>query len=288
VVGAGGFVGRHLTDAARARGLEVVGIVHSAAAAQTVLRHGGRPVNVDEFDPQGLAAAFAGARAVVHLAQIGSERGGASFDRINVEGTRRVAEAARKAGVETVVVFSGLGVARYGFNPRCTSRYFLSKLAAEVELYRSDVQAVVFRPSYVVGPGNGFVADQLAALARPEVLVAGDGAYRLQPISVADAAAVVLAAVEADHRRPALYDLVGPEPVSYLSFLERLAAAARGHGLPAAARPRFVTLSEADELDCLLCDEVSDPAPLAGLLARPLQPLDAVLRDAVRGPTSTR
>jgi hypothetical protein len=37
-----------------------------------------------------------------------------------------------------------------------------------------------------------------------------------------------------------------------------------------------------DELDCLLCDEVSDPAPLASLLGRPLTPLDEALAAAVR------
>jgi hypothetical protein len=37
-----------------------------------------------------------------------------------------------------------------------------------------------------------------------------------------------------------------------------------------------------DELDCLLCDEVADPAPLAALVGRPLTPLDDALAEAVR------
>jgi hypothetical protein len=37
-----------------------------------------------------------------------------------------------------------------------------------------------------------------------------------------------------------------------------------------------------DELDCLLCDEIADPAPLVALLGRPLTPLDATLAAAVR------
>jgi hypothetical protein len=37
-----------------------------------------------------------------------------------------------------------------------------------------------------------------------------------------------------------------------------------------------------DELDCLLCDEVADPAPLATLLGRPLTPLDEALAEAAR------
>jgi hypothetical protein len=37
-----------------------------------------------------------------------------------------------------------------------------------------------------------------------------------------------------------------------------------------------------DELDCLLCDEVSDAAPLEELLGRKLTPLDEALASAVR------
>jgi hypothetical protein len=39
----------------------------------------------------------------------------------------------------------------------------------------------------------------------------------------------------------------------------------------------------ADELDCLLCDEVGDPGPLEALLGRFLTPLDEAVDKAVRG-----
>jgi hypothetical protein len=38
-----------------------------------------------------------------------------------------------------------------------------------------------------------------------------------------------------------------------------------------------------EELDCLLCDELGDPAPLERLLGRGLAPLDEALAAAVRG-----
>ena len=37
-----------------------------------------------------------------------------------------------------------------------------------------------------------------------------------------------------------------------------------------------------DELDCLLCDETADPAPLESLLGRKLLPLDEALAAAAR------
>ncbi len=187
-------------------------------------------------------------------------------------------------------------MARYGQSPRCTNPYFLSKLVAEVALFRSGREAVVFRPSYVVGPGDGFVSRLVAEMAAGEVEQAGDGSYRLQPIAVEDAAACVLAAIERPGAaKPQALDLVGPEPIAFGLFLQRLAAVARETGRAASFRVRTVPVEEAerrargggyhgmqaDALDCLLCDEVADPAPLVALRGRPLTPLDSVLRGAL-------
>ena len=234
----------------------------------------------------------------MHLAQIGAERRGATYDAVNVGGTERLIEAARTAGVERVVYLSGLGVARYGLAPRCTNPYFLSKLAAEVALFRSGRDTVVFRPSYIVGPGDAFVPMLLKAMATGEVQRPGDGSYRLQPVAVKDAAALIVAAIERPGPAgPRVFDLVGPEALAYARFIDRLAAVARAHGRPADYRVREVPIEEADRqargkggyqgmhedaLDCLLCDEVSDPAPLEALGGRVLTPLDESLAAAVR------
>src|SRR5688572_27031563 len=147
------------------------------------------------LDVPALQRAFAGATAVVHLAQIGSPRDG-TYEDVNVGGTQAVVEAALAAGVERVVFFSGLGVARYGISAHSTNAYFLSKLAAELALFRSWLDVVVFRPSYIVGPGDGLVTALLADMAAGTVERPGDGLYRLQPVAVKDAAAAALAALE--------------------------------------------------------------------------------------------
>jgi NADH dehydrogenase len=274
-----------------------VGIVRSDEAAGVVSEAGGRPVVLPEPGPDRLAPALEGARAVVHLAQIGAERAGQTYEAVNVGLTESVLEAAKRAGVPRVVFLSGLGTARYGMNRRCTNGYFLSKLAAERLLFRSDREGVVFRPSYVVGPGDAFVPMVLAAMAAGEVERPGDGSYRMQPIAVSDVAALVRAAIDRPRGTfPTVFDLVGPEPLSYARLLDRLARAARREGRALPHRVREIAVTEADrrardggyqgmlpdELDCLLCDEVGDPAPLVALLGRPLTPLDAALAAAVQ------
>jgi nucleoside-diphosphate-sugar epimerase len=296
VVGANGFVGRHVVAHAAASGWDVAGVVRSASAARVVEKAGGRPVELVGRDPEALVRALEGARAVVHLAQIGAERGGQTYEGVNVGFTERVLEATRAALVPRVIYFSGLGVARYGMSRRCTNGYFLSKLSAETLVFRSGLEGCVFRPSYVVGPGDAFVASVLDALAGGEIEQPGDGSYRLQPIAVSDVAALVLAAASRETgAHPTVFDLVGPEPIAYARFLERVCAAARSGNRPADLRVREIPIAEADrrareggyrgmlpdELDCLVCDEVSDPSPLVALLDRPLLSLDAALEAAV-------
>lgn len=296
MTGANGFVGRHLIRRARANGRDVTGVVRSEAAASTVSAAGGGPAVVEDLESEGLAATFQGAAAVVHLAAIGAAQPGHDCLDVNLGGTRRVIAAARAAGVRRIVYFSGLGVARYGMARRCTNPYFLSKLAAEVELLRSGLEAVVFRPSYILGPGDGLVSGLMAQMAAGTVEQVDDGSYRLQPIHVADAAAAALAATLRPES-PAVFDLVGPEAVSFQELLDRLARTARRLGRAGSYAIREVSIEEAerravgggfhgllpDGLDCLLCDEVADPRPLEALLGRPLVALDETLEAAVRG-----
>ncbi len=217
VTGANGFVGRHVVEHAAHSGWAVDGIVRSEEAARVVSAAGGSPVGLSTPDVEALARAFEGARAVVHLAQIGAERGGQTYDEVNVGLTERVLEACRRAGVPRLVFFSGLGVARYGMKPRCTNPYFLSKLTAETTLFRSGLEGVVFRPSYVVGPGDAFV---------PAVLARDGGRARWSSPATAPTACSPSpwptprpwSSPRPRARAgafPTVFDLVGPEPLSY-------------------------------------------------------------------------
>ncbi len=298
VTGANGFVGRHVVARAAAAGHEVAGIVRSEAAAQVVRDAGGYPVELLGRDPEALVRALDGCRAVVHLAQIGAERGGQTYEAVNVGYTERVLEDARHAGVPRVVCFSGLGVARYGMAPRCSNAYFLSKLAAETILFRSGLEGVVFRPSFVVGPGRRLRAGGAAGdgggrggaprgRVLPHAADRGRGRGRLRPGRDRSPGG------RFPHRlRP------GGTRARHLRPPARACwpAVARALGRPADLRVREVPLEEADrraraggymgmlpdELDCLLCDETADPAPLEALLGRRLLPLDEALAAAVR------
>jgi len=297
ITGANGFVGRHVTRHLARAGVKVEGLVRSASAARLVEEAGGRPTEVDLGDVAALTRAMSGKRMLVHLAQIGSERGDSAYESVNVQGAARAAAAAREAGVPRIVFLSGLGVARYGQSKRVTNRYFLSKLAAEVELYRSGPGITVFRPSYIVGSGEAFLPALIDEMASGSVEVPGDGAYRMQPIAVSDVCALVHVALDRGGLpgTPKVFDLVGPEALSFVDFLDRFGKVVQEAGRATSWKVENVPVDVADakaraggyrgmlpdELDCMLCDEVADAAPLERFLGRPLTPLDDALRLAL-------
>jgi UDP-glucose 4-epimerase len=166
VTGATGNVGTSLVRALGAddRVSEIVGIARRPArweAAKTTWAQ----ADV-EADGDRLAALFAGADAVVHLAWlIQPSRDREELRRVNVEGSRRVFEAAVSAGVGTLVHASSIGA--YSWGPKDlpvdeshptegtpTSFYSQDKVAAErlldeVEAANPDLRVARLRPGLI-------------------------------------------------------------------------------------------------------------------------------------------
>jgi uncharacterized protein YbjT (DUF2867 family) len=295
IVGANGFVGRQLVELLIRTKRSAVGIVRSEEGAGVVESLGGTPVRVKDLAAAAtpsLIPALEGCAGLIYTASASTGRD--APDRTDPGGLANVVAAAREAGVPRFAYLSGLGIAHYGMNPHCTNSYFLSKMAAEVELFRSPMQALVFRPSYIFGAGDAFLSPLLLRMAgTSEIEIPGDGSYRLQPISVTDAARAILAALDqepAPGKPPRVFDLVGPEVISYASLLARIASIS-GRPVTLRERPVHEALAEArtsgyfglrpHDLACLLCDEVSDPRPIENLVGRALESLDTMIREAI-------
>lgn len=176
ITGGTGFIGRHLAE--RLSGHEVVAVSRRTGAS------------LDDVDA--LAAAFDGCEVVAHCAGINREIGEQTFQRVHVEGTRNVVEAARRAGVKRIVMVSFLRA-----RPDCGSGYHESKWAAEELIRNSGVAHTVLKMSMVYGPGDHMV-DHVTRAVRTVPLFATVGFRErtVRPIPVDDAVDVLVAAVE--------------------------------------------------------------------------------------------
>ncbi len=232
LTGATGYVGSYVLDALLQRDHVVRALVRGGAGEGLPLHenlevHGG-----DVTDPASFGHAFHGVDAVVHLVGIIDEHPskGVTFERIHVDGTRNVAEAARAAGVGRFVHMSANGA-----RPDGASDYQTTKWRAE-EIVRGlgFEHLVIFRPSTLFGdpgPDHPEFAKRLwETLVKPfPVLpVFGDGSYELQPIHVAACAAAMAEAVTRDASNGQAYCVAGSERISYKEVLARIA---RGGGI---------------------------------------------------------
>ncbi len=290
IIGANGFVGRHLVALLTAQRRPALGVVRSEHGARVVSEYGGTPFRVPDLQVkslEGLAPALQGCAGLVYTAAVAAPSSGA-LDRTDPSGLVNVISACRESGVPRIVFLSGLGIAHYGMNPHCTNPYFLAKMAGEVTLFRSGLEVTVLRPSYIFGTGDEFLSPLIQRMSgAAAVEIPGDGAYRLQPVSVRDAARAILASLDAEAPAPhRVVDLVGPEMISFRALVGRVAVSMR-QSTAILERPVEEALAQArasgyfglrpHDLACLLCDEVSDPRPVEALLGGPLETLDEMV-----------
>ncbi len=172
VTGANGFVGRVLCSSLAERGFSVKGAVRSEKAQ---LSQGIEKAVVGDIDSKtDWSDALRGIDCVIHLAarvhvmQEESADPLAEFRKVNVAGTRKLAEAAVAAGVKRLVYVSSIKVNgektegkpfTEADSPDPQDPYGISKREAEDALreisQRTGLEVVVVRPPLVYGPGVG-------------------------------------------------------------------------------------------------------------------------------------
>ena len=225
----------------------------------------------DVTDPAAVGAAMQGIEAVVHMAALlhimnppAALRG--KYERINVGGTATVVDAAVRAGVTRLVLFSTIAV--YGNTlgqiltedspPRPDTFYAQTKLAAErivLDARRSDGQPLgtVLRFAAIYGSRiKGNYRRLLQSLARGRFIPIGDGCNRRTLIYDRDAARAAVAAV----RHPA--------------------AAGRIFNV---SDGQFHTINE---IITTMCDALGRTPPRASLPVAPIRFAAGLLEDAAR------
>ncbi len=219
VTGGTGFVGGHVVHALRARDVKVRAIVRDRRRARRLEAWGVEIVVGDIVDATVLRAACVGVEAIIHLVAIikGSRE---DFERVMQRGTRNLVAAAEDAGVRRFVLASALGLDE---RSRDAVPYFAAKWEMERAVRSSSLPYVVFRPSFVFGKDGG-VLPTFVRLARfaPVTPIVGDGTGRLQPIWIDDVAEYYVRAVDHPAAAGRVFELGGPEAVTWNQFWDRL------------------------------------------------------------------
>jgi uncharacterized protein YbjT (DUF2867 family) len=220
VFGGSGFIGRHVVRLLAQRG-DVITVVarHEAPFLQPMGDVGQITQITGSLGDQGvLDRALAGAEAAVNLVGILAETGRQRFAAIQHDGAARIAETAAAADATRLVHLSAIGA-----DPAALSRYASSKGRGEQAVRAAFPAATILRPSIVFGPEDQFF-NRFAAMAclAPMLPLIGGGRTRYQPVYVGDVAQAVLTALDRPEAMGRIYELGGPEVLSFRELMELL------------------------------------------------------------------
>jgi uncharacterized protein YbjT (DUF2867 family) len=221
VTGGTGFVGGHVVRELRKRELPVRCLVRDRSKAGNLSAADVELVEGDVTDPACLRRGVAGCDAVIHLVAIRQGRE-EQFRRIMVEGTTALLAAAEEARVRRFVHMSALGTSEA---TKDSVPYYRAKWDSEQLVQAASIPHVIFRPSFVFG-GDGGILPTFTKLARltPVTPIVGSGKQRIQPIWADDVAAYFAEATSRPDVAGQLYELGGPDAVTWNEFWARLKA----------------------------------------------------------------
>lgn len=259
VTGGSGFVGRALLGQLRAEGHAVRALVRSDEAQRSVEAQGAQAVLGDLTEQAALKAACEGVDHVVHLAALVRESGPRRlFYEVNVEGTRSLLEAARRAGARRFVHMSSEAVLLDGsplvdvdetrpipetpVGPYAWSKALAEKLVSAAD--RPGFTCVALRPRWIWGRGDTTLMPRLLeAVGSGKFAWINGGAALTSTCHVRNVCAGIACALAAD-APGGVYFLSDGEPIRFRVFLESLL---RAHGVepPARSLPRWLALAAA-------------------------------------------
>lgn len=221
ITGASGFVGNEVVKELLARNHAVRALVRPGSEKKLQARDKVEMVTGDCLQPEVLQQAAQGCDAVIHLVGIIREfpGRGITFERVHVEATKNVVDAAKAAGVRRYLHMSALGA-----RPEPADPYHVTNFRADQYVIASGLAYTIFRPSVIYGPGDQSInlfARQIRRL--PFCPIVGDGNYQLQPVPVWTVAAAFALALELPHTENKIYNVGGPEPLTFNEIIDTIA-----------------------------------------------------------------
>lgn len=267
ITGGSGFVGSHLIPRLVKQGFKVKCLVLDEKEAQKAKALGAETAMGNIADAKSVTEAAKGADAIIHMVAILREHGTATFEAVNVGGTKNALAAAKEAGVKRFVHMGILGASS---NPKY--KYLHSKWKAILEVEKSGLDYTIFKPSVMFGEGAGFISALLRSIKMFPLIapVAGSGKTMLQPIWVEDIVSCIIEALQGKCVRGAC-EIGGPEHLKYEDVMQAVMDAAsirkpKVHIPIALMRPAVILMEKLssnppitkDELDALELDNITE------------------------------
>lgn len=219
VLGSTGYVGCKLVSQLVAEGYSVRCLVRDAGKARGLLPPSVQLIEGDVLSGETLGTAFQGVAAVYYLVHSmkAGEKGFEERDRLAAS---NVVRAAEDAGVRRIIYLGGLGRREVVQSPHLRSRHEVGDI-----LRSRAIPVTEFRAAVILGSGSASFEMMHHLVNRLPVMICPRWVtVNTQPIAVDDVIRYLVQALARQETAGKIFDIGGPEILSYRSMMLRLAA----------------------------------------------------------------
>jgi nucleoside-diphosphate-sugar epimerase len=213
VTGASGYLGSQICRTLESRGWQVIRLTgsHAQSHGQIISYELAEPITAQ------VSEALQSADALVHAAYDLSLTSSVDIWRVNVDGTRRLLEAAKEAGAGRIIVLSSMSAFA-----ETSQLYGRAKL--DIEAMTVELGGCAVRPGLVHGKQAGGMAGSLRKLATlpiVPIIAGGSGVYTVWEEDLLEAIALLASAATLE---PGTISLAHPNKVTLVDLLTAFAA----------------------------------------------------------------
>ncbi len=217
LTGATGYVGGRLLPLLESRGYAVRCMTRRPEALAGHVAETTETVQGDVLDAESVSAALDGIDTAFYF--VHSMGSTADFEEQDRQAALNFTEAARRAGVRRIIYLGGLGN-----RDKQLSKHLRSRQETGDVLRSSGVQVIELRASIVIGSGSLSFEMIRALVERLPVMICPKWVrVRAQPIAIEDVLAYLLEAVELPPQDSKIYEIGGPDQVSYGEIMREYA-----------------------------------------------------------------
>lgn len=218
LTGATGYVGARLLPLLQEQPIRLRCLARKPVTLQSQVNAATEIVSGDVLDAHSLEQALAGVHTAYYLVHLMSSS--AEFQKDDRQAAINFGRAAQEAGVRRIIYLGGLGDDRDPqLSPHLRSRHEVGQILRD-----SGVETIEFRASMVIGAGSLSYELMKSLTERLPVMICPRWvSVRTQPIAIDDMLAYLIAAKDLAGKGSRIFEVGGPDVVSYLDMIREYA-----------------------------------------------------------------
>ncbi|EPA05167.1 NAD-dependent epimerase/dehydratase family protein [Candidatus Nitrosarchaeum limnium] len=214
VTGASGFIAKNLRKYLSNKNIKLI----SVSRRNFKKFKNETKIITKNYDETNIIPKLKNSDVLINLVGIGKQTVDNDYNLINYEFTKKIINLCIKSKIPKIVYLSGLGVSKSS-----PLGYFISKYKSEKQIINSNLNYVIFRPSYIIGKNDHLTKYLKKQIKVGQINIPGSGNYSIQPIYIDDVSQIILDVI-IRNKSNMILDLVGSESITFKNYVKEFSS----------------------------------------------------------------